>query len=191
MTGRLVAVVGPSGVGKDSVMAAMAARDPRLVLARRVITRPGDAGGEDFEGVSEAAFRRRAAAGEFALSWPAHGLHYAIPRTVEEPLRDGKDVLANLSRSVLDPAAQRFERMIVLSLVARREVLAARLAARGRENAAQIARRLERSGACLPTGLDVFEIDNSGALNDTVEAALRALYPADGQVARKVRARND
>ena len=48
MTGRFIAVVGPSGVGKDSVMQGMAARDPRIVLARRVITRPSDAGGEDF-----------------------------------------------------------------------------------------------------------------------------------------------
>ena len=31
MQGRFIAVVGPSGVGKDSVMAALAARDPAAV----------------------------------------------------------------------------------------------------------------------------------------------------------------
>ncbi|MEO0912102.1 MAG: hypothetical protein AAFY59_03810 [Pseudomonadota bacterium] len=40
MTGRFIAVVGPSGVGKDSVMAGMAARTGQLKLVRRVITRP-------------------------------------------------------------------------------------------------------------------------------------------------------
>ena len=82
--GRLVAVVGPSGVGKDSVMAALVEADPAWMLARRVITRPSEAGGEDFEGVSEEAFRARDAAGEFLLSWEAHGLHYGVPRAIEQ-----------------------------------------------------------------------------------------------------------
>ncbi|MFC6760861.1 hypothetical protein ACFQFQ_17395 [Sulfitobacter porphyrae] len=37
--GRFIAVVGPSGVGKDSVMAGMVARARDLVAVRRVITR--------------------------------------------------------------------------------------------------------------------------------------------------------
>ena len=60
MTGRFIAIVGASGVGKDSVMAALAASDPRLRLVRRVITRPSAAGGEDFDGVTEDAFHARA-----------------------------------------------------------------------------------------------------------------------------------
>ncbi|MEM9552294.1 MAG: phosphonate metabolism protein/1,5-bisphosphokinase (PRPP-forming) PhnN, partial [Pseudomonadota bacterium] len=34
----VIAVVGPSGVGKDSVLQAMCATDPRLRLVRRTIT---------------------------------------------------------------------------------------------------------------------------------------------------------
>ena len=60
MRGRFIAVIGPSGVGKDSVMEAMVAGNPKIVLARRVITRPSEAGGEAFDGVSEAEFHRRA-----------------------------------------------------------------------------------------------------------------------------------
>ena len=101
MTGRFIAIVGASGVGKDSVMAALAARDPRLRLVRRVITRPSDAGGEDFDGVTADAFHARAAQGDFALHWPAHGLHYAIPATVLDDLAAGRDMLANLSRAAL------------------------------------------------------------------------------------------
>jgi ribose 1,5-bisphosphokinase len=51
MTGRLIAIVGPSGVGKDSVMIALQKQDARIVLARGVITRPSETGCEDFEGV--------------------------------------------------------------------------------------------------------------------------------------------
>ena len=50
--GRLIAVVGPSGVGKDSVMAGLHGAIPDLHLVRRVITRAPDLGGEDYDAVS-------------------------------------------------------------------------------------------------------------------------------------------
>lgn len=177
MTGRFIAIVGPSGVGKDSVMAALAARDPRLALVRRVITRPGDAGGEDFDGVNEAQFHTRAAKGEFALSWPAHGLHYAIPVRVADDLAAGKDMLANLSRAALPAAKAQFDPFMVIQLTADHKVLAERLAARGRETAADIARRLRRADYALPEGIDAVTIDNSADLDVTVERILCLLYP--------------
>ena len=177
MTGRFIAVVGPSGVGKDSVMAAMATRDPRITLARRIITRPTDAGGEDFEGVTTDEFHARNAAGEFALSWAAHGLHYAIPVSINAQLQNGQDILANLSRSALVHADARFARFEVINLTADRAILAARLAARGRESADQIAGRLNRAAVSLPDGIEAYEIDNSSALGQAVHAALELLYP--------------
>jgi len=177
MTGRFVAVVGPSGVGKDSVMVALAAHDPRFVLARRVITRLGDAGGEAFEGVSEAEFQSRDLAGEFALSWSAHGLHYAIPAAVDVPLHSGQDVLANLSRAVLTRAQVRFARFEVINLTAERSILARRLTARGRETADQIVKRLDRAAVPLPSGIKAHNIDNSGTLAQTVQAIMTRLYP--------------
>ena len=63
------------------------------------------------------------------------------------------------------------------SVVARPEVLAKRLANRGRESAADIARRLERAGFPLPGGLDVCEIDNSGDLDAAMAQLLAALQP--------------
>lgn len=177
MRGRFIAVVGASGVGKDSVMHALATRDPRIVLARRVITRPSDVGGEDFEGVSLDEFEARKAAQHFALSWTAHGLSYAIPFSIKIPLQNGQDVLANLSRSMLICAKDRFEWFDVINLTADRDILGARLAARGRETSAQIADRLDRASVHLPQGIRAFDIDNSGPLEQTVDAALKHLYP--------------
>lgn len=177
MTGRFIAVVGPSGVGKDSVMAAMAARDPHLHLARRVITRPSHMGGEAFDGVTTEDFASRHARGEFALSWTAHGLHYAIPASVDAHLQNGQDVLANLSRTALIHAKTRFAAFCVIHLTAARDVLAGRLAARNRETAPQIAGRLDRASAALPEGIAAFNLDNSGPLERTVQAALDHLYP--------------
>lgn len=42
-TGRLFAVVGPSGAGKDTLIAAALAARPDLAIVRRVITRPVEA----------------------------------------------------------------------------------------------------------------------------------------------------
>lgn len=170
MTGRFIAIVGPSGVGKDSVMEALAATDPAYVLARRVIKRPGDAGGEDFEGVTDEEFSARVAADAFALHWDAHGLRYGIPAEVDQDLAQGRDVLANLSRAVLPAAQKRFDRLIVIVLTVSREMLAQRLAARNRETPQDIVRRLERAEFAMPPVIRTFTVDNSYALGQTVTA---------------------
>jgi ribose 1,5-bisphosphokinase len=175
MSGRLIGVVGPSGVGKDTVMEAVARAWPGLHLVRRVITRPEEAGGEAFDGVSDEVFRRRVVDGDFALHWQAHGLQYGIPRGVEDVLAEGRVAMVNLSRAVLGEAQDSFPGFAVLSLTATPEVLARRLQGRGRESAEDIARRLARADSGLPAGLDrVVTIDNSGALEDTVAAVLAA-----------------
>lgn len=175
--GRFIAVVGPSGVGKDTVIDALVAARPGLLRAHRVITRPASAGGEDFEGVAPDEFRRRAAEGAFALAWEAHGLCYGIPAGIARPLDAGRDVIANLSRGVLDAARRQFPGTVVLALHARPEVLAARLAQRGRESAAEIEARLARMDGFRVEGADVVQVDNSGSLDQTVAALRAALYP--------------
>lgn len=183
MKGPVVALVGPSGVGKDSVMAAMVGRDPKLRLMRRVITRAADAGGEEYEAVSEAEFARRAEAGAFALHWPAHGLHYGVPHSIEALRMGASGVLVNLSRAVLLRAQEAFDDFRVIELVARPEVLAERLSARGREDASEVARRLARAGLALPEGLrQHHRVDNSGALDAAVTAALAIVQAAPDPV---------
>ena len=60
----------------------------------------------------------------------------------------------------------------------RREVLAGRLAARGREGRADIEARLSRASLALPEGLErVIEISNAGPLEATLAAIDARLYP--------------
>lgn len=175
--GRFIAVVGPSGVGKDTVMETVCARNPALIRVRRVITRSPEAAGEDAESVSVAEFDRRVGAGAFVLHWQAHGLHYGIPATVLDDLAAGRDVVANLSRAVLPDLAHRFTRSMIVLMTAAPEVLAERLAQRGREDEADRAKRLQRADFALAEGLDPVVIRNEGPLEQAVAAFEAALQP--------------
>jgi ribose 1,5-bisphosphokinase len=176
--GRLIGVVGPSGVGKDTIMQALSRTYPNLGLVRRVITRSGSAVGEDCEVVSEAEFEARRARGEFAVHWRAHDMHYGVPEDIGDQLAQGRDLLVNLSRSVLLEAQSRFPGFTVLVLTAPKAILRERLMQRGRESLAEIDGRLDRRGFRIPESLDhVVEIANDGDVEDTVQRAYAALYP--------------
>ncbi len=174
----VIAVVGPSGVGKDSVMAALEAHAPGFQRVRRVITRPDGEDGEDSVRVTVPEFEQMAESNAFALHWAAHGLNYGIPVGIDQQRCGTKGVLVNLSRSVLLSAQAVFGELVVVSLNADPRVLAQRLSTRDRETAAEQARRLQRADAPLPEGLNrVIEIDNSGALQQTVDEILARLQP--------------
>jgi ribose 1,5-bisphosphokinase len=165
----LVLVVGPSGAGKDSLLNAAREAfrdDPRIHFVRRVITRPPDPHGENHEAVSELEFDSR----DFALSWSAHGLRYGIP--MDAP-RAAPVVVANVSRGVIAEAVLRFPTRVI-EVTAPPEILAARLAARGRETAADVAGRLART-ATIPDGVPVETVWNDGTLEAGVERFVTAL----------------
>lgn len=175
--GTLHLVVGPSGAGKDMLIDAARAARPDLFVPRRAITRPADAGGEAHDALSPEAFAAAAASGAFALHWQAHGLHYGIPAAIEARLAAGLPVLANVSRSVIEAARGRFVPLRILHVTAPAAVLAVRLAGRGRESAAQIAARLARAPYAVPSGPDVWTIDNGGTPQAGIDAFLAALAP--------------
>lgn len=179
MSGRLIAVVGPSGVGKDSVIEALAKAHPRLGLVTRVITRAKGLGGEDYIAVDEAEFATRKLRGDFVLDWPAHGLLYGIPKAVTADLAQGQDLLVNLSRAMLPAAQAAFPDLVTLRLTASQETLMQRLSGRGRETTEEIQKRLARADFPMPEGVTYTDLSNDGTLDDTIATALELLYPED------------
>lgn len=176
--GTMVVVVGPSGAGKDTLMdyaAKQLAGRPGFHFLRRVITRSGDAGGENHDAVSMHEFNRLEDEGAFAVSWQAHGLKYGIPATVYHHLDAGEVVIANGSRSALPHFSRAFSRLRVANIVARPEVLARRLEQRGRECREDILRRLGRSSLAVDGDFDVTTVDNSGAIEDAGQAIMQLL----------------
>lgn len=181
----LILIVGPSGAGKDTLMngaRAALADDPRFRFVRRVITRPGDMGEEAHESVTEQAFELRREAGDFALTWRAHGLHYGIPADISMDLARGRVVIVNVSRAVVAEAASRFSTSVI-EIAAPSNLLARRLAARGREDAVDAARRLSRATE-LPLPVDRLTLMNDGTIEAGVRKLLAALSRATGDAPR-------
>jgi ribose 1,5-bisphosphokinase len=131
--GVFVAVVGPSGAGKDTIMAFARdhfAGEASVEFVRRVITRPSDAAAEDHDTLADAAFDEAEAHGAFALSWQAHGLKYGLPASVDDAIAEGRVAVANLSRGALPALRDRYANVVVVEITARPEILAGAGAAR-------------------------------------------------------------
>lgn len=170
--GTLIGIVGPSGAGKDSLLAAARARfgtERDVVFPRRFITRPADDGTEDHHPVTRPDFAHMRFNGAFALDWDAHGLDYGIPASIEDDLRAGSAVVVNLSRGILDTVRERYANRVIVAVSVDPESLRKRLFARGRETAEEIEKRLSRVDFAVPDGADVVHVDNSGALEVAAE----------------------
>jgi len=169
--GTLILVVGPSGAGKDSIIAGAAellAGQSRLVFARRLITRPVSGSGENHIEISPAEFEELRRRRGFMLSWQAHGLGYGLPRCFTDALDCGRCVVANVSRTVIDEARRDWAPVAVVAVTAAPAVLALRLAARGRESLGNIESRLGRASAVTLHDAD-FLVDNNGELSTAVD----------------------
>lgn len=170
---ELFYVIGPSGAGKDSVMlAARQALDGAPVLfAHRYVTRPFDAGGENFVSLSEAEFDVRLTHGLLWLHWRSHELNYGIGAEVLSWLQAGLTVVVNGSREALPQVeaacVQAGVSLTPVWVQCDLAVLAERLRARGRETPEQIAERLARAGAFAPPS-GALVLDNSGTLAQTL-----------------------
>ena len=178
--GRLIYLAGPSGAGKDSLLAWLRGRKlPGVVFARRTITRPLTPGGEQHNAVTPARFDRMLERGEFAMHWRSNGCSYGIGCEILESLQHGDTVVVNGSREYLAQARTLFPALEFVRVTAPAEFLRSRLVARGREDPGEVEARLARhpggAAACL-------EIVNDGPLERAGEALLAYIRsPAAGQ----------
>ncbi|WP_414475157.1 phosphonate metabolism protein/1,5-bisphosphokinase (PRPP-forming) PhnN [Microvirga sp. M2] len=178
--GMFIAIVGPSGAGKDTLIrvVAEAVRDqPEIIFVRRVITRLSDGVTEDHDSMTPEEFEAGRAAGLFCLSWGAHGLFYGLPQSALDEVGRGNTVVANISRAVLDEAVRTFGRVAVVEITAHPEILVERIIARGRESADEARGRIVRSvdfhvpqAACR-----YVRIDNSGPVDVAKNSLIEVL----------------
>jgi ribose 1,5-bisphosphokinase len=163
--GRLVLVVGPSGAGKDTLLGlarAACADDGNVVFPRRVITREASAS-EENEEVSIGTFQEASARGDYAVHWEAHGHCYALRRTIEDEIRAGRTIVANVSRTVVGAMRGAYADVVVVSITAPPNVLAERVAMRARSSDGMVENRLHRTVADVSAVPDATIVNTGSA----------------------------
>jgi ribose 1,5-bisphosphokinase len=183
--GRLVLVAGPSGAGKDTLIAharAACRNDATVVFPRRIVTRPASAF-EDNECMSEQAFEQAAAKGAFAFWWSAHGHSYGIPIAVDRDIEAGRTVICNVSRTVVGAARERYAHVVAVLVTAPRELLAMRLAARDRASDASIEQRVGRAETANNGFRPDVVIDNVGEPDIGARKLVDTIYASGAFVA--------
>ena len=131
--------------------------------------RPGERDGVDYHFVDDAAFDRLVAT-DALLEWASFGGHrYGTPRaSVEARLAEGRTVLLEIEVQGARQVRARFaEAVLVFLAPPSEEALRARLEARGSDDPARIAERLELGRAELAQADDFDHV----VVNDDVEAA--------------------
>ena len=146
-TGLLFVLSGPSGVGKDAVMARLREQGFPLRFAVTVTTRPpreGEVHGVDYFFVSDAEFDRMLAANEL-LEWAVvHGRRYGVPREqVREIVQAGEDILMRVDVQGAATIRAKVPGAVLIFLAPpSMESLKARLSRRATETPEELATRI-------------------------------------------------
>ena len=185
MRAKLIYVMGPSGVGKDSLLNWLRSHvqtlqpKPALHFARRTITRAAGDATEDHEAIGQEDFAKLAQEGAFALHWQAHGLYYGVRRT-EMTDRSGW-VIVNGSRAYVQEARERCPGMTVLHVSAPENLVRQRLLSRQRETADEVEARVLRSQtAAVDLADGDLHIVKDGSLVESEAALLLLLQSHTG-----------
>lgn len=164
MKGFWVFICGPSGSGKDSVIDSARqalGEQAGLVFSRRMVTRSVQVGSEH-DAVTPAAFSNLVESGELCWHWHAHGFGYGIARHYADVVEAGGTVVVNGSRAHVNGIVAS-PRVRVVHITASPDLLALRLAQRGRDAVGAITDRLARNGQFAGLQADLV-IVNDGPL---------------------------
>lgn len=143
-------VSAPSGAGKTTLCREIRLQVPDLTYSVSFTTRPprpGEINGSDFWFVTESEFRALLSRGEFAESATVHGNLYGThAKTLEDALRDGRDVLLDIDTQGAAQLRLRYPEAVLVFIVAPSMAeLEQRLRERGADATGDIARRLRRA----------------------------------------------
>lgn len=148
MSGQLVILSGPSGVGKDTVLSAWVSEDPRVERVVAYTTRQprvSEVDGLDYHFIDEVSFTARAERGAFLEWMRVHDFGYATPLDdMDELLEQGKIAVLKIDvQGALRVMDLRREVLSIFLLPPSWEALEARIRGRGMDTEERILRRLE------------------------------------------------
>jgi guanylate kinase len=146
--GSLAIVAAPSGAGKTSLVKALIASLPGLVVSLSTTTRPrrpGEVDGVDYHFVDTATFEAQVADGQFLEHARVFDHYYATSRASVQAQRDqGLDVILEIDWQGARVVREQLpECRSIYILPPSRQVLEQRLQKRGQDDEQQIARRMQ------------------------------------------------
>ncbi len=191
-TPLLVVISGPSGVGKDAVLARLRATHPELFFAVTATTRPkrpGETDGLDYIFVTPGRFHQLREKGELLEHAEVYGRFYGVPK---EPLRraieQGKDSVVKVdvqgAATIKKMAPDAF---LIFLAAPSMEELERRLTTRKTESPEQMAIRIEtaREEVKQSDWFDAVVINETDALEESVEQIVEVIRKQQGRSPRK------
>jgi guanylate kinase len=178
----LIVISGPSGVGKDSVVAQMRRRQSAfhfVVTATSRPPRPDEVHGADYFFVSENEFQEMIRQDELLEHAMVYGQYKGIPKQqVRDALDSGKDVVMRLDvQGAATVRRMAPDALLIFLSAASEEELYERLQRRQTESEEQLHHRmgLAREEMRRIGEFDYVVINRESALDETVEQVLRII----------------
>ncbi|MFN2110546.1 MAG: guanylate kinase [Anaerolineae bacterium] len=178
----LIVISGPSGVGKDSVVAQMQRRQSSfhfVVTATSRPPRPDEVDGVDYFFVSESEFQEMIRQDELLEHAMVYGQYKGIPKQqVRNALDSGKDVVMRLDvQGAATVRRMAPDAILIFLSAASEEELYARLQRRQTETEEQLHHRMElaREEMRRIGEFDYVVINRECALDETVDQVLRII----------------
>jgi phosphonate metabolism protein PhnN/1,5-bisphosphokinase (PRPP-forming) len=147
--GKAFIVLGPSGSGKNTLINGACKNIDNLKAIKRYITRTKIDINEDYNPIDEKIFTQMKSENLFCTTWNANNCNYGIHKDAIDDLKDGKNILYDISSS------------IVIHINATSNLLSQRIFDRKRENEFEINSRIKRENYNLPTSTKFVENNSS------------------------------
>ena len=178
----LVVVSGPSGVGKDAVLARLRELHPGLFFAVTATTRAmrkGETDSVDYIFLTHARFDSLLERDEFLEHAEVYGNRYGVPKEqIRNALAEGKDAFVKIDvQGAATIRALAPDALLVFIAPPSMPELERRLRDRKTESPEQMTLRIETASREMKEAdwFDAVVVNETGALDETVEAILRVV----------------